>query len=125
MPATSVDESVEARILELVNRDRAAAGLPALAADDGLRAGAREWSDAMAAAGELSHDDLVLPGGARTAGENVAMRTSGSDVGALLHQQFMDSPGHRANVLSDDFSLIGIGVTTTRDATWVTQRFAG
>jgi uncharacterized protein YkwD len=79
----------------------------------------------MAAAGELSHDDPAIPDGARTAGENVAFRTSGGDVGALLHEQFMNSPGHRANVLSDDFSLIGIGVTTTRDTTWVTQRFAG
>jgi len=79
----------------------------------------------MAAAGELSHDELVVPDGHRTAGENVAVRTNGGDEAALLHEQFMDSPGHRANVLSDDFDAVGVGVLVDGRRTWVTQRFAG
>jgi hypothetical protein len=36
---------------------------------------------------------------------------------------FMQSPGHRANILDSDFTEIGIGVVVTSDRIWVTQVF--
>ena len=40
------------------------------------------------------------------AGENLAL----TPTVAIAHQGLMDSPGHRANILSPDFGRIGIGV---------------
>lgn len=39
-----------------------------------------------------------------------------------LHQAFMDSPGHRANILGD-YNQVGIGVVVDGDTTWVTVNF--
>lgn len=39
-------------------------------------------------------------------------------------QGWMDSPGHRANILSPDYTHLGIGVVTTGSKLWATQNFA-
>jgi uncharacterized protein YkwD len=127
-PPPAVSE-IEARIVELVNRDRAAQGLAALAVDEGLAVGARDWSEQMAKQGApagLAHDpDLRVPDGASVAGENVAYRTTDADVASRLQAQFMRSDGHRRNVLDPAYDRIGIGVVHADGLTWVTQRFAG
>jgi uncharacterized protein YkwD len=120
---------VEERIIELVNRDRAAQGLAPLALDEGLAAGARSWTSQMAEQGApdgLAHDpDLRVPDGASVAGENVAYRTSEQGVADKLQAQFMNSDGHRRNILDNAFDRIGVGVVHADGVTWVTQRFAG
>lgn len=125
-PARSSSQTIERRIVDLVNADRQREGLPPLQADDGLVEGARAWTAVMAERDELAHDpNLSVPPNARTAGENVAFRTTGGDVADRLHQQFMRSPGHRRNVLNPEFSSIGVGVVQSDGLTWVTERFAG
>lgn len=99
------------RILELINRERAAAGLAGLALDQDVTAIALRWSREMALAGRLSHNDDYLSAesmdrlDATTVGENVAVADSVDRIHALL----MDSPPHRANILNADFRLVGVG----------------
>lgn len=122
----SPTELIEQRMTELVNAAREREGLPPLEVDVTLVSGARTWSASMSVLERLTHDiNILLPLGARIAGENVAFRTTGDDVADKLHQQFMDSPEHRRNVLNPSFGRLGIGVVQFDDLTWVTQRFAG
>ena len=113
--------SDEERFLQLINSDRAGAGLPGLAMDGSLRDLARRHSGEMAAAGQIFHNSALasqVPGGWRTIGENVGV--GGSVEG--LHAAFMNSPGHRANVLGD-YDRAGIGVVFSGSTIYVTEIF--
>ena len=56
-----------------------------------------------------------------TLGENVGY---GSTV-PQLHTLFMQSPGHKANILGSGFSFVGVGVAKARGYIWVTVVFEG
>lgn len=109
-------EAAERRMLELVNRDRAEAGLPPLALDERVAAVARAHSLEMATTGVVAHvspttgsaADRVKAGGIRTAVvlENVARAYGVAEAQAGL----MNSPGHRANVLSENATHLGVGI---------------
>jgi uncharacterized protein YkwD len=65
----------------------------------------------------LSHSDLTAgaPAGWQKLGENVACRTTNTGVsGAIapIESQFMNSPGHRANILDPQYNRAGIGVAS-------------
>lgn len=114
-PVTSA-AAAEARLLALLNRDRAAAGLPALIADAEVAAVARAHSADMAAHGFVGHvspttgsaADRVVAAGVRTSVvlENIARAYGPVEAQAGL----MNSPGHRANALSTIATHVGIGV---------------
>jgi uncharacterized protein YkwD len=121
---------LEAEMLELVNRERAVAGLAPLAADDELREVARRHSADMFARGYFSHvtpegrDPFarIREGGVsfRTAGENLALAPTLS----IAHTGLMNSPGHRANILRPQFGRVGIGIMDGgRRGIMVTQNF--
>ncbi len=109
-------KEAEERLLALVNRDRIAAGLPALLWDDRVAAVARGHSEEMRRTKIVAHispttgsaADRVRVAGIKTAVvlENVA-RSYGI---AEAHAGLMNSPGHRANVMSATATHIGIGV---------------
>lgn len=131
-----VAAEIEQRIVELVNAEREDEGLDELEVDDELTGGARTWTAAMAELAEtvepddaLDHDPaFAVPEGSSMAGENVGYLVAGGDPDELalaLHEQFMDSEGHRRNVLEADYDLVGIGVVQADGVTWVTERFAG
>ncbi len=107
---------LEARMLELVNGERMAAGLRPLAADAELEQVARQHSTDMFARGYFAH---VTPEGHDpfermraadvrflTAGENLALAPTLQ----IAHAGLMRSPGHRANILQRDFGRVGIGI---------------
>lgn len=97
-----------ARILADTNKARADNGKPALVLNERLTEQAQAWSEKQAAAGRMSHDPNMvsqLPPGWKGAAENVAMGYAVEDV---VFDGWMDSPGHRANILGD-FTHIGIG----------------
>ena len=114
-PVTTTEDA-ERRLLALVNRDRQAAGLPALIWDDKVAAVARGHSEEMRRTKNVAHispttgsaGDRVRAAKIRTAVvlENVA-RAYG--VGEA-HQGLMNSPGHRANITSRTATHLGIGV---------------
>jgi uncharacterized protein YkwD len=107
---------LEAQMLELLNRERAAQGLDPLRADPELVEVARAHSRDMFGRGYFSH---IAPDGKDpfdrmrqaevryiTAGENLALAPTLS----LAHQGLMNSPGHRANILRPAFGRVGIGI---------------
>jgi uncharacterized protein YkwD len=116
----------QSRLLALINRDRAAAGLGALQASAAARGVADGWSRQMAEAGALSHNHGYLNAAslqrfhAVLAGENVAV---GSTLDGV-HRVFMQSPQHRANILDPQFRLVGVAaVRTAAGLVYVTEDF--
>jgi uncharacterized protein YkwD len=107
---------LEARMLELVNQERVAAGLKPLAADPELTEVARRHSADMFARGYFAHDtpegldpfDRMRKANVRfvTAGENLALAPTVQ----VAHRGLMNSPGHRANILYPQFGRVGIGI---------------
>lgn len=109
--------SIERGLFESVNRERRQQGLPALKWDDALAGAARNHAGRMAQQRTLSHQlagEPSLPARVGQAGvhhswlsENIAEGTGTSDI----HEQFMKSPNHRANILDSDMDTVGIGVS--------------
>jgi uncharacterized protein YkwD len=107
---------LEARMLELLNRERSAAGLTPLAPDPELTEVARLHSSDMFARSYFAHDtpegrnpfDRMREGGVRflAAGENLALAPSLQ----VAHNGLMNSPGHRRNILDHQFGRVGIGI---------------
>jgi uncharacterized protein YkwD len=107
---------LEAQMLELVNEERAAAGLRPLAPDPELTEVARTHSADMFARGYFAHvspdgldpfDRMTRAGVTfRTAGENLAL----APTVRVAHTGLMNSPGHRANILRPAFGRLGVGI---------------
>lgn len=107
---------LEARMLELVNKERVAHGLRPLGADPEMTVVARKHSGDMFARGYFAHDtpegrspfDRMNEEGVSflTAGENLALAPSLQ----VAHNGLMNSPGHRANILGKGFGRVGIGI---------------
>lgn len=111
-----VDAQAEQEMFELVNRERVASGLPTLEFDDSLRDVARSHSEDMVQRGYFSH---YTPEGLspfdRMANANIQYTVAGENLAfapnvLLAHQGLMQSPGHKANILSPQFKKVGIGV---------------
>lgn len=110
-----IDEAAEATMLSLLNSERTARGLRPLAVSPPLTALGRTYAKDMFARGYFSHynpegqspfDRMRKAGiGFVAAGENLALAPNVH----LAHQGLMNSPGHRANILSKDFGHVGIG----------------
>lgn len=127
-------EEAEERLVRLVNRDRAKHGLPPLELDPRLKEVARRHCEEMRETGVVAHlsprtgsaSDRVKAGGIKSSVvlENVA-RAYGI---AEAEEGLMNSPGHRANILSRDASHMAIGVVLGDDVAgrrelFVTQLF--
>jgi uncharacterized protein YkwD len=107
---------MEATMLALLNQSREAAGLAPLTASRALRGVARAHGEDMFAHGYFSHEsrdgrlplDRIEDAGLRPwhIGENLAFA---HDV-EQAHRLLMNSPGHRANILSPIYRKVGIGV---------------
>ena len=126
-----INQEAEMEMLRLVNEERALEGLPELVIDETLRDIARQYSVDMLQRGYMGHIDpegnspfdRMRDGGVRfiTAGENLALAQTVS----IAHKGLMDSPGHRANILSPHYSRVGIGAARGgRYGTMFTQKFA-
>ncbi|MDQ7849993.1 MAG: CAP domain-containing protein [Armatimonadota bacterium] len=106
----------EVTMLNLVNNERAAAGLAPLMPHATIRSVARAHGLEMVAFGYLSHVDRsglgpqqrVLRRGVRVrlVGENIAYAATIREA----HEALMTSEAHRENILLPDYRLVGIGV---------------
>lgn len=120
---------MERRLIALVNRDRRRRGLAPLAIDEGVVAVARAHSQEMLDAGYVAHRspttgsayDRIRAAGIRSAVvlENITLH----DSVAAAHRALMDSPGHRANILSPRVTRVGVGVVLRGDQLLVTEVF--
>jgi len=116
--AEGVDaEQFEARVIELVNLERAKQNLPPLKANELLTASAGAYSQSMADHNFYSHiayDGSTLAQRLRAAGY-VNWSSVGENLAVALHTPeyvvaaWMASPTHRANILSAQYREIGIG----------------
>lgn len=130
-PAQAASISAQQKqLLDLVNAERAKAGLSRLQWDDHLAEAARAHTELMAVRKQLSHQfpgEPALPQRTGSAGarfnsvaENVAYA---GDVPAL-HRGLMHSPHHRANILDPNSNAIGIGLSERDGELYVTEDFA-
>ena len=115
-------------VLNKVNELRSSKGLQPVTRYQELDAVAQDWSEQQAAANNMSHRPdftSVYPKGWTTGSENVAWRTAGGDTGALIFDQWLNSPGHYKNMTDPNVNSIGIGFAQTSDGRWyATQNFA-
>lgn len=114
------DESidpVEAQVADLINAQRALAGLSALGLDYRLNIVADQHSSDMALNGCFQHDSCdgtdtfarilaVYPGGGAL-GEIIA---AGYPNAAAVVDGWMNSPGHRAQILGSAYQALGVGL---------------
>ncbi len=133
-PAEMSSFQVESILTDLVNQARSSAGVsPDLHVDPAVSQVARAHSEAMRDRGFFSHADpegnklrdrLRVAGVTfRSAGENLAQVGGASDPAGMAHRMLMDSNSHRKNILSDNFSVMGIGVAKRGSEYWITQIF--
>ena len=128
--------AVEQAIFNKVNEERAKAGVPALTYNNTMQKYARIKSQDMGDNNYFSHEDLngnlittkMKNDGVsyRAWGENIAYIGGVSDANALANQfmtNWMNSSGHRANILSTNFSSIGVGVYKIGNKVYATQEF--
>ncbi len=110
----------EGAFVSEINASRAAAGLPPVSSHSDLVPDARAHSAEMMAAGQIYHTSNLgsVASGWEGLGENVGV---GPSVNAL-HTAFMNSSGHRRNILGD-FNYVGVGVAMDGDQIWVTVIF--
>lgn len=122
---------LETQMIGLVNKERTSRGLKALTFDDNLRRIAIIHSDDMFKRGYFSH---YSPEGKtvtdRAAAANIDYTVIGENLAyapdlITAHNGLMNSPGHRANILSPDYTKIGIGIDDGGDyGLMITQDFS-
>ncbi|MGM8213169.1 CAP domain-containing protein [Virgibacillus sp. W0430] len=120
----------EIQVVELTNNERAKQGLAPLKIDTALSKVAREKSRDMAVNGYFDHNsptygspfDMMRSYGIsyRTAGENIA---KGQRTPQEVVTGWMNSPGHRANILNGNYTHIGVGYV--KQGNHWTQQFIG
>ncbi len=129
-------EAVEWAIVERINAIRAERGLASLSYDPRLQAAAVKHSVEMYEMKYFSHTSpvsehaqfatrITLDGIADfgVAGENLVMGPDARDLAERFVDIWMDSPGHRANILGRDFRFTGVGVYGLDDRVYATQLF--
>ena len=125
--------------LALVNEARKEQGLPSLKPDQALTEAAQRHAEDMLKNNYFSHvspggktvrDRYAAAGGAagKYVAENIAQcgncRVDREQIG-LLHQGWMNSPGHRANILGHGLESFGFGLAANGSRMYAVQTFAG
>ena len=120
--------NIEQQVLTLTNQERAKSGLKALSTDSALMNSAREKSADMSKNNYFSHtsptlgspfDQMKAKGiQYKAAAENIAM---GQQTANEVVKGWMESPGHRANIMNGSYTHIGIGYDA--NGNYWTQQF--
>ena len=109
-------------LVEHINTTRSEHGLPSLIPHPVAMDNAQAWAETMATDGELRHSELSdgITGDWLVIGENVGYS---GDI-PTVHQAFLDSAAHRANILDERFNRVGTGYAEGDDGRiWVAQVF--
>lgn len=143
-PADAVqDLDAEQQFIGLINADREAAGLQSLVPAADVRSVALAWSNTMADARRMWHNPSYYEQFCcwQRAAENVGWTTVSdmNDPGTVaaavrrLHKAFMDSEGHRKNIMRPEYDHIGLAIEMRADSCppdvasttcmWVTENF--
>ncbi|NMB97740.1 MAG: SafA/ExsA family spore coat assembly protein [Clostridiaceae bacterium] len=124
-------KALENEVIRLTNEQRAKYGLPALKANWELSRVARYKSQDMVNKNYFSHNSPTYGSPFRmmenfglrftAAGENIAM---GQQSAQQVVNAWMNSPGHRSNILSSTYNQIGVGLAKDRNGRFYwTQMF--
>jgi uncharacterized protein YkwD len=129
----AIDSSIEKEILRLVNIERAKENLPPLKWHDELGYAARYHAKDMAVDNYFEHDSYDRQNGdlvescetftrirrffvsGTTTNENLS---AGSNTAEATVKRWMESPGHRGNILSSKSKFVGIGYYNNEDSEW-------
>ncbi|MEW2302357.1 CAP domain-containing protein [Streptomyces sp. NPDC006655] len=121
--------AAEAEVLKLVNEERTKVGCSPLSANSSLTGLAESFSADMAARNFFDHTDpngrtpwdrAAAAGISNLGGENIAR---GQATAQDVMDAWMNSEGHRANILNCDFKTLGVGVHFGAGGPWWTQDF--
>lgn len=147
--AIAIADPLELYVVEMINAERADAGLQPVHTEVHLNSSAQGHSDWMGEEGVFSHtgengsapsdraEDAAFPmhGGSWKVTENVAYSSISGPVDedelALMHSGLMNSPSHQANILDPDVNYIGVGLSRGQvqaqgeihDVVFLTQNF--
>ncbi|MGW0860433.1 CAP domain-containing protein [Streptomyces sp. NPDC002690] len=128
-PASSAVASARAAVLDLVNQERSKAGCSPVTLSSSLTSLAQSFSQDMAARDFFDHTDpdgdtpwdrAAAAGITNLGGENIARGQA--DAQAVM-DSWMNSEGHRANILNCDYTTLGVGVHIADGGPWWTQDF--
>jgi uncharacterized protein YkwD len=115
-------------IINAMNGDRSTAGLAQLCGSAALNGFAQSWANWMAANQSLTHQDLggVLGGTSfNTVAENI-LSGPGDMSPAQMEAAWMNSPGHRQNIMNGAYAAAGVGIAYSSDGrVWVAVEFGG
>lgn len=110
-------ETSEDRLFALINAERAKAGVAPLARSPKLDALASEWAARMAAKNSQFHRELTKSllndNGWKNLSENIYGPVPDGSPRAIL-QAWLDSSGHRENLLRESSTLGGVGIAETK-----------
>lgn len=123
----AADSSALDLIVRETNQERRAAGLQDLVVVNDVTAAAQAYAEQLVATGAFEHANIqgMLTGNRTIAGENL-FAGFGNDAAGRAVAGWMNSEGHRANILNDRFTGIGIGIATRANGEMVVvQRFVG
>jgi Cysteine-rich secretory protein family len=121
-PAGADTVSAETAFVNAINQLRQSKGLRPLGVDPRLVTVARNWSANMASQNKLYHNPSLAsqaPSDWTKLGENVGYGPNTS----TIHDAFVKSPGHYANLVDAGFNAMGIGVVMAGNTMWVTEVF--
>lgn len=139
-PPLAIDMAtlIEQAIVERTNTERAAEGRQLLSSDHMLANVARLHSNDMIAGAYFSHEDKNGCNSScrasdagyawRAIGENIYMMSgysvSADEAADSIVKGWMKSPGHRANILREDYTHIGVGVSVLGNHIYTTAVYA-
>ena len=120
----------ERQLFELLNQERAAQGLSALRWDEALFKAARKHALRMADLNLLEHqlpNEANLEGRLTEAGAHFSVIAENIAFGGTpqtIHHGWMNSPGHRKNILDPRLTTVGIAVVHGQGALFAVQDFS-
>ena len=122
--------AAEQELFRLMNQERGQHGVPALQWNEWLAQAARKHAQEMAHHGQLSHQFSGEPGlRDRIAATSLRFNASGENValGAVpgeINDEWMGSPGHRANILDPQYNAVGVAVVRHGEQLYAVADFA-
>jgi len=129
---------LEQMVIDLMNDERVKKGLSRLSSDTKLASIARTHSADMLAKDFFSHKNLSGCSPScrmdnagyqwKSNGENIHMMSgfnfSLSETADKIVSDWMNSPGHKANILGNDFTNIGVGIVSVGDKYYTTAEYS-
>src|SRR5690348_1126813 len=119
--------NVARNLFEAANRARKSKGLPPFKWDEALATAAQTHAREMAKHNSVAHQfrgEETLPVRVKKAGARYGWLAENVDAGpsaANIHQQLMNSPDHRANLMDKEMDSIGVGAVQSGGQWFVTQ----